>query len=171
MTEPEIDEAAAVAWLEVQTQSGWPNRENAARAALAWKSRRDELEALIRPESILPLQAARDWRESAEHWRARAEELERAIVHDDAVAEAFIAAIRGKEVSDFMASFGAVREAMDLRARAEAAEAERDDLRATHERDMCADGHARIRYTPDEDFGPCPLCSLKRQLAQSGKAR
>jgi len=106
---PEIDEAAAVAWCEWYAKNPSPNTAdmNAARAALAWKARADKWDALIRPESILPLQAAKDWRE-------RADELQ------DALGLAQLAAQTWKH-------------------RAEAAEAERD--------------------------------SLKRQLAQSVKAR
>jgi len=100
MASPEIDEAAAVEYAEDLQR--WMHGYWGAKANLA---------------------------RAALAWKARAEELERAIVHDDAVAGAFLAAIRGEEVSDFMASFGEVREAMDLRARAEAAEAERDSLK------------------------------------------
>ena len=111
MASPEIDEAAAVEWANEVLTRRVPFTialdYNLARAALAWKERADKWDALIRPESILPLQAAKDWRE-------RADELQ------DAIGLAQLAAQTWKH-------------------RAEAAEAERD--------------------------------SLKRQLAQSVKAR
>ena len=108
MASPEIDEAAAAKFFEVCAPGG--NGEmlgNAARTALRWKARADKWDALIRPESILPLQAAKDWRE-------RAEQLQDALRLAQWAAETW-------------------------QRRAEAAEAERD--------------------------------SLKRQLAQSVKAR
>jgi len=72
----EIDEAAAekhCRWI-IANPGAFAGKDyaahNAARAALAWKARSDALankwDALIRPESILPLQAAKDWRERAE---------------------------------------------------------------------------------------------------------
>jgi len=42
-------------------------------------------------------------------------------------------------------------------------------LKARYERDMCADGHERIRYTPDEDFGPCPVCVLRAEISKDGE--
>ena len=101
----EIDEAAAVEWANEVLTRRVPFTialdYNLARAALAWKARSDALankwDALIRPESILPLQAAKDWRE-------RAEELQ------DTLGLAQLAAQTWKH-------------------RAEAAEAERDELR------------------------------------------
>ena len=70
----EIEEAAAVEWAKEVLTRRVPftiaHDYNLARAALAWKARSDALankwDALIRPESILPLQAAKDWRERAE---------------------------------------------------------------------------------------------------------
>ena len=70
----EIDETAAVErarWISNVVTNVYTKEEvNLARAALAWKARSDALankwDALIRPESILPLQAAKDWRERAE---------------------------------------------------------------------------------------------------------
>lgn len=97
----EIDEAAAVEWANEVLTRRVPFTialdYNLARAALAWKARAEKWDALIRPESILPLQAAKDWRE-------RADELQ------DALGLAQLAAQTWKH-------------------RAEAAEAERDELR------------------------------------------
>ena len=69
--------------------------------------------------------------------------------------------------------------AMKAQARLTLAQEEIAFLKSRYERDMCADGHERIRYTPDEDFGPCPLClcweevaTLKAQVAEwEAKAR
>jgi len=44
-----------------------------------WKARAEKWDALIRPESILPLQAAKDWRERAEAAEAERDSLKRQL--------------------------------------------------------------------------------------------
>lgn len=58
---------------------------------------------------------------------------------------------------------------LHLIARVDADREENAYLKPRYERDMCADGHERIRYTPDEDFGPCPVCVLRAEISTQGR--
>jgi len=96
MASPEIDEAAAVEWFEWCAVDPFPiatmplvKRDNAARAALAWKARAEELEAL-KHALVCAIDSPKD---------------------RDRIGEAVVNVLRS------------------YRARAEAAEAERDSLK------------------------------------------
>lgn len=141
----EIDEAAAVEWANEVLTRRVPFTialdYNLARAALAWKARSDALankwDALIRPESILPLQAAKDWRERAEDlkdtlglaqlaaqtWKHRAEAAEAEVKRLENVIAADYQ-LR-KEMREYRGTYGYMegrdiltrREAQSVRAR------------------------------------------------------
>ena len=79
---------------------------------------------------------------------------------DEQVARFKVRAVIGALWSD---------EALSLIARIDADREEIAYLKTRSERDMCADGHERIRYTPDEDFGPCPVCVLRAEISKDGE--